>query len=93
MIIATPHPKTMAAGRKYRNAGMPIRNITVQMMANSVPATPVPPGIFDTLICGVGVLSRIMHPLTTDYHESCVTICTISPSLVHRGGISAVSVS
>jgi hypothetical protein len=59
----------MAAGRKNRSAGMPMRNIRMLMTANRAPAKPPPPGIFDTLIWGLGVPSPILHLLIPGYLE------------------------
>jgi hypothetical protein len=59
----------MAAGKKYRNAGIPIRNITVLMTATMAPAMPPPPDIFDTFICGVGSPFLILRPPTPRYHR------------------------
>ena len=47
-------PKTIAAGNMNRRAGIPMRKIAMLMTANRAPATPPPPGIFETLICGFG---------------------------------------
>jgi hypothetical protein len=69
IISATTQPKIMAAGKKYRNAGIPIRNITVLMTATMAPAMPPPPDIFDTFICGVGSLFLILHLPTPRYHR------------------------
>src|SRR5215813_6285618 len=44
---------------------MPMRNITVLMTANSAPAIPPLPGIFDMLICGVAAFSFILAPPDT----------------------------
>src|SRR6266516_3091510 len=55
-------PRTIAAGKKYRNTGMPMRKITVLMTANRAPAIPPLPGIFDMLICGFGAPSFIFAP-------------------------------
>ena len=50
-----------------------MRNISVLMMATMAPAMPPPPGIFETLICGFGVLSFTLHLLTLSYHtNSCL---------------------
>src|SRR5437870_7180313 len=70
MINATPQPKTIAAGKKYRNAGTPMRNIRVLMTATMAPAMPPPPDIFDTLICGIEAPSLIQHLLTLNYHNA-----------------------
>jgi hypothetical protein len=59
---AIPQPTISAATKKNRILGMATRNINMLPMANKAPAMPVPPGIFETLICGVGVPSLILHP-------------------------------
>jgi len=45
-----------------------MRNITVLITANSAPAKPPPPGIFETFICGFGAPSLIPHFPTLGYH-------------------------
>jgi hypothetical protein len=57
-----------AAIKKYRNLGMPTRKISILPRANTAPAMPAPPGIFETLICGFGALSLMVHLQEPVYH-------------------------
>ena len=53
----------------YRSTGIPVRNITVLPTAKIAPAMPPPTVIFDMLICGRSVSSRIVHLLIVRYHN------------------------
>jgi hypothetical protein len=55
--------------KKYRILGTPKRKISILPMANNAPAIPVPPGILETLICGVGDSSLMPLLLSSDYHH------------------------
>jgi hypothetical protein len=54
--------------KKYRILGTPKRKISILLIANKAPAMPAPPGILETLICGFGALSLMLHLLSLDYH-------------------------
>ncbi len=78
---AIPPPKMIAATKKYRILGTPTRKISILPSANKAPAMPVPPGIFETLICGFGVPSLILHLLSSGYHGWAYN-CSVAKSLI-----------
>jgi hypothetical protein len=66
-ISAMPQPTRTAAGKTYRIAGMPMRNISILPMAKIAPAIPPPTRSLALLICGREVSSDMGHLLPQNY--------------------------
>jgi hypothetical protein len=65
---AMPQPIRTAAGKTYRIAGMPMRNISILPIVKIAPAIPPPTRSLALLICGRQVSSGMGHLLPRSYH-------------------------